>query len=134
MKRNRILKIVVITLLIILLSIISFGGIFVEDKNTMKNLVADYQLSRELTGSRRVELNVDKTVNTVNFDADGNIIEDDGTSQTETTTEETTDTSEGNTDGTEESKIASTEEVPVNREEVLTVENYKKSKSILEKR
>ncbi len=134
MKRNRILKIIVITLLIILLSIISFGGIFVENKNTMKNLVADYQLSRELTGSRRVELNVDKTVNTVNFDADGNIIEDDGTSQTETTTEETTDTAEGNTDGTEESKIASTEEVPVNREEVLTVENYRKSKSILEKR
>ena len=82
MKRNRILKIIVITLLIILLSIISFGGIFVEDKNTMKNLVADYQLSRELTGSRRVELNVDKTVNTVNYDADGNIIEDDKTIKT----------------------------------------------------
>lgn len=117
MKRNKILKITVITLLVILLSIISFGGIFIPYKNSMKNLIPDYKLSRELTGSRRIQIKVDDTVETKNYDSEGNEIKD-------------TDTNE---DGTKK-EIARTEEIPANKEEDLTAENYRKAREILENR
>ncbi len=118
MKVNKILKITVTILLVILLSIISFGGIFVQDKNSMKNFIPNYQLSRELTGSRRVQIKVDKSVETKNYDVDGNEIKD---------------TNATNEDGTKK-EIAKTEEIPANKEEDLTTENYKKAREVLEKR
>ena len=47
---NRRLTIVLITLLIILLSIISFAGLFVQDTKFMKNLVPEYELGMDLEG------------------------------------------------------------------------------------
>lgn len=118
MKISKILKITVITLLTILLSIISFGGIFIQDKNSMKNFIPDYQLSRELTGSRKVQLKVDKSVETINYDTEGNEIKD-----TEATNE----------DGTKK-EIARTEEIPANKDEDLTTKNYEKARKVLEDR
>lgn len=118
MKKSKILKIIVITLLVILLSIISFGGIFVQDKNAMKNLIPDYQLSRELTGSRKVQLKVDDSVEKINYDAEGNVIEENQTQ----------------TEGDTSKEIARTEEIPTNKPEDLTVENYKKSREVFENR
>ena len=43
MKINKFLKTIIITLIIIAISIISFLGIYVEDKHTMKNLIPDYK-------------------------------------------------------------------------------------------
>jgi len=119
-KKNKILKITLIILLIVLVSIISFGGIFVENKNSMKNIVPDYKLGRDLTGSRKVKIEVDASTKTINYDANGNIIEDNHTHE------------EGEEHSDDE--IASTKQVPVNKEEDLTVDNYKKSKEILENR
>lgn len=118
MKVNKILKITVTTLLVILLSIISFGGLFVQDKNAMKNLIPNYQFGRELTGSRKIQIKVDKSVETKNYDVDGNEIKD---------------TNATNEDGTKK-EIAKTEEIPANKDEDLTTENYKKSREIIEKR
>lgn len=112
MKINKVLKVSLIILIIILLSIISFLGIFVKDKNKMSNVVKEYTLGMDLEGSRRIELDISTSKETINYDKDGNKIE-----STDTTTE-----------------VATTEEKAVNEESVLTIENYKLTKKIIEKR
>lgn len=112
MKVNKFLKTSIITLIIIAISIISFLGMYVEDKNTMKNLVPEYKLGRDLKGSRVVELEVSDEVTKINYDENGNVIE---ASDTET-------------------KVANTVEKKANENEVLTLENYENSKKIIEKR
>lgn len=112
MKMNNFFKTVIITLIIIGISIISFFGIYVEDKNTMKNLVPDYILGRDLNGPRVVELVVSDEIIKTNYDAQGNIIQE-------------TDT---------ETEVANTVEVKANKDDVLTSENYEECKKIIEKR
>ena len=111
MKKFKGLKITVIVLLIILLSMVSFIGIYVQDKNQVKNILPEYILSRDLKGHRRIELKVnDEVKETKKYDADNNLI--------------TNDTTE----------VARTEEIKVNSEEMLTKENYEASKKVIEKR
>ena len=112
MKVNKVLKLSLIILIIILLSIISFAGIYVKDKNKMSNIVKEYTLGMDLEGSRRIELDVNTSKETIKYDQDGKEI-----ASTDTTTE-----------------VAKTEEKAINEESVLTVENYKLTKKILEKR
>ena len=103
------LKIALITLLIILLSIISFVGLFIQDTKFMKNIVPDYQLGMDLEGYRVITLQVSDEEETIYYDKDGNVAstsQEDGTSKT----------------------------VPVNAEENLTIENYAKAKELMEKR
>ena len=61
MKNKNLLKTILITLIIIGISIISFAGIYVSDKNSVKNLVPDYILTRELKGYREVRLETKKS-------------------------------------------------------------------------
>lgn len=111
MKKFKGLKITVIVLLIILLSMVSFIGIYVQDKNQVKNILPEYILSRDLGGHRRIELKVnDEVKETKKYDADNNLITDDTT------------------------EVARTEEIKVNSEEMLTKENYEASKKVIEKR
>ena len=113
MKKNKGIKITLIILTIILLSMISFVGIYVQDKNQMKNIMPEYLLERELKGHRRVELKVnEKIAETIKYDAQGNVI----------------------TEENKEVEVAKTEEKKVNADEILTPENYKKSKQIIENR
>ena len=51
-------RILIITV-IILLAIMSFVGIFVKNKNTMKNLIPDYKLGMDIYGARNVIIKVD---------------------------------------------------------------------------
>lgn len=106
---NRRLKIALIILLIILVSIISFVGIFVQDTKFMKNILPEYQLGMDLAGYRAISIAVNDGTETIYYDKDGN--------QVDTEAE----------DGT-------SEEVPINSEEVLTGENYQKTKQIIEDR
>lgn len=58
MKQNKKLKVILTILVIILLSMISFGGIYVQNKNYFENIVPEYLLGRDLKGYRKVELKV----------------------------------------------------------------------------
>ena len=112
MKKFKGLKITVIVLLIILLSMVSFIGIYVQDKNQVKNILPEYILSRDLKGHRRIELKVnDEVKETKKYDESGNLITDDSITE-----------------------VARTEETKVNSDEVLTKENFEESKKVLEKR
>jgi len=109
-------KIITIILGIILISLIAFLGIYVQKQNRMENVVKDYNLGMNLSGSRSVQLGVSNAENVVIKDAEGNIVE-----------EELTDE--------QISEKGYTKQVTrVNADEVKTIENYKKSKKIIENR
>lgn len=58
MKAQKKLNLILITLIIVLISIISFVGIFYQNKNGMKDRIPDYTLGTDLDGYRRVILAV----------------------------------------------------------------------------
>ena len=111
--KENILKIVLYILIIVLISLISFGGIIVKNKNKFANVLPDYILGSELSGTRNVVIKVDDSTETKTFDADGNEV-------SETTSDEDSEAQE-----------TTTKEIPVNDESVLTYENYQKSKDIV---
>lgn len=113
--KNNTLKIILAILVIILISLISFVGIFVKDKNRMKNILPDYQLGMDFAGGRVFNIKIDDTVNTEYYDKDGN-------------KHESSSIEEGKED--EYTK----KEVPVNAEESLNDDNFEKTKNIVEDR
>ena len=52
------LKIITITLAIILVTLVAFGGVYIKTQNRMENKVKDYELGRELKGGRVIEVKV----------------------------------------------------------------------------
>ncbi len=115
MNKNVIVKILAI-LIILAISLISFVGIYVKRGNDRVNLIPNYQLSKDLKGTRTVKLTVDASTKELVFDSNGNVSED-GLD------------SEGNL-----KEGYSKKDEPVNPKENLKEENYKLSKEIIEKR
>lgn len=115
MKNKKILKITTIILVIILISLISFIGVYVKVQNRMENKVKDYKLAMDLKGARVISLKVKNGIETIVKDKDGNVVE------------EATDEDIQKNGYTKEEKT-------INPEENLSVENYKKTKNIIEKR
>jgi len=115
MKNNVILKVLVI-LIIIAISLISFVGIFVPKLNRVENLIPEYLLSMNLEGSRVAKIVVDDSVKEVIYDAEGNVATDGE-----------------NEDGTLKEGYTKKEE-KINPDEVLTAVNFEVSKDIIEKR
>ena len=115
MKKNVTIKILTI-LVIIAICLMSFVGVFVKNGNSRENLIPDYQLSKDLKGSRTVKLVVDSSTKELVFDSNGNISED-GLDE------------EGNL-----KEGYSKKDEPINQKEALNEENYKICKEIVEKR
>ena len=111
-------KTLTIILIIILLTMLAFFGIYTQVQNRMENQVKDYELAMDLKGARTIRLKVSEQTNEIIKDAEGNIVETEETLTVEQLTE----------------KGYTREEQPVNNQEILTTENYQKSKEILEKR
>lgn len=109
MKIEEKLKVTLVILVIILVSLISFGGIYLQKMKFVENMIPDYQLGMDLEGSRLITLEADKTKNTVIYDKDGKVVDKEG---------------EGTTK----------KEEPVNPEDTLTEENYNAVKKIVQKR
>ena len=104
-------KPLVITLyiaVIVLIATISFGGIYIKNKNKFSNVIPEYILGTDLYGSRDITIKVDDGTVTKKYDENGNEVTDD--SKTENVT---------------------SKEVPINDESVLTIDNYKKTRDIV---
>lgn len=136
--KNALVKIIVV-LLIVLVSLISFLGIHKRNLNKWKNILPEYQFGKELSEIRTFTFTVDdsmKSENTTdNTTSSENTTENTVSNTTETNTVEdttatTTDTNTTNTANTTENAV----ETPVNDPSALTAENYKKVKKIAEKR
>lgn len=112
-KSIKLLGKILTAIIIILLSLISFAGIYVTDTNTMKNIIPEYQLGMDLNGARNIVIKVDDSTETKKYDANGNLVTDNSSNQ--------------------DANITEVEE-PVNAPEILTAENYKAVKDIIEDR
>lgn len=106
---------ILVILIIIAISLISFIGIYSKKDGRYQNILSDYTLGMNLKGYRTITLSVDDSTNEIIKDKDGNIIES-------ATDEEIAENG------------YTKEEVPVNSQEVLNEENYRKTKEIIEKR
>ena len=112
------IKILTIILLIILITMVAFWGIYTQVQNRMENQVRDYSYAMDLAGSRVVRLIVSTGSETTVKDSEGNVVED----------------SENLTDEEITANGYTKEETPYNSDDVKTVDNYRKSKEIIEKR
>ena len=111
-------KIITMIVLIILITMVSFFGVYTQVQNRMENQVKEYALDMDLEGARYIRLSVNKESKDIIKDANGNEVETD---------EEMTDEQLAEKGYTKES-------VPNNSEDVLNIENYEKSKEIIAKR
>ena len=112
---------------IILISLISFVGIYVANLNQMENIIPSYELGMDLDGWRNIVVRVNEGTETKKYDADGNLITDDNQTNSDTSTDTTNE--ETSTDTAEEN--VTTVEEPINAPELLTPENYLAVKEIL---
>lgn len=103
------LKRTLIILLIILLTLISFGGIYIQKTKFVENILPEYKLGPDFTGLRNIGLKVSDATKDIYYDSDGNVVDEEGKNTTK-------------------------KEESVNKEENLTKDNYKKAKEIIEKR
>ena len=120
MKIQKRLNVILVILLVVLVSIISFGGIYYKNKNSMKNRVPDYILGADLTGYRRVVISPseDKKDNETENETETNTSEN---SESENTTDENVTEGESANTSTNYKKTA---EIIRQRLKTLDVENF----------
>lgn len=111
-------KLLTIILMIILVTMVAFGGVYVQTQNRMENKLKDYSYSMDLKGSRVVTFEINNGTKTIIKDAEGKEVAD----------------SENLTEEEIAQKGYVKEEVLYNKEEVLNSENYKNAKQIIEQR
>lgn len=114
-KKGINLRTLLIILIIVLIAMVSFIGIYVKNKNLVENKIPDYILGSDLEGYRVVSLKVDDSTKDIIKDKDGKIIE-------------------SATDEEIEKNGYTKIQEPVNKAENLTKENYAKAKRIIQKR
>ena len=106
MKKEVSLKKVLAILVIILVCLVSIGGIYSKDKNIMKNILPEYVLGMDLDTDTLIKLEVVKDE----------------------------DNSSEETGETEDSKASESENEGQAIEDIYTLDNYKKTKKIIENR
>lgn len=128
MKKENVLLKVIAILAIVLISLISFLGIHKRNLNKWENVIPGFKFSKELSEARIYGFTIDDSTEEIP-DPNATTNED-----TDETAEDTTDVAMigGESQTNEEEKA--TIEVPVNDPTVLTKENYKKSKKVIEER
>ena len=140
MKKNSVLKILVIIVAIILVSLISFVGIYRLKNGVMENILPDYLLGKDVSGYRMVTFKVDETNDDDSTTENGDVTTDESgedanttnsQESTNTVSEEENTTVEGNTTNTDTEESTEQENTQDN---ILTKENFEKSKEIIQNR
>lgn len=117
------LKVILIALIAVILTLISFVGIYINKNGFFENIIKDYTLSKNLKGTREITLVADTSTKEVKYDENGKVVTD-----TEATSTSTSEESE------EAKPTYTTVNEPVNPESVLNKENYILSKDVISKR
>ena len=107
-------KIITIILAIIAITLVAFGGVYIQTQNRMENKVKDYQLGKELEGERVIELK---------------ITSDSDDSENTETSEETDGTTEENTENAEATD-STAEEAESEQTTVIDAETLEKCKTV----
>lgn len=115
MKRNLGLKLLMI-LIIVMVCLMSFVGIYKKDKGQVIGIVPKYKLGMNLAGTREVVLKVSDSTEEIIKDSEGNISQ------------------EGKDENGNLKEGYTKEDVKINKDEILTKENFEISKKIIENR
>ena len=129
-------KILIVILLVILVSIVAFWGVFKKENGIWKNLIPNYNYGMDIEGARELAYALDTTEEEkyVYVDEEGNVkgeVWKDGSATTEDADAESETTE---TDGEDISYSKETKTVKVNNDENLTKENFETAKKIIQKR
>lgn len=129
-----------ILLIVILISLIAFVGFYVKEYGIWKNVLPDFKLGMELKGIKELHYVLDDSEEEkeVYVDSEGNYAGD-VKSDTSSDTTVSLETEDGEQTGQEESKeiegyTIETRNVKTNEESDITIENFEKAKSLLQKR
>ena len=147
-KKEGSLKLILAVLVIVFVCVVSLGGVYVKDKNISKNALAEYVLGSDLDTKTIIKLDVQKDEENNQSTSNDNQTTESG-EQSNVNTEESVSSEENNQEKSEENNSENTENTQENKEEnaqenqenktentenLYTVENYKKSKKIIENR
>lgn len=142
-------KIVTITLIVILLSIIAVCGTYANRNNVWRKTMPEYNYGIELTGSRelRYVLDTSEEEKNVYIDSEGNILgevieeesseSEEATENSETATEEKVEedkTEEKKEDEDKPNYATEVRKIKANEDSAKTIENFEKAKSIIQER
>ena len=116
MKKEGSLKLILAILVIVLLCIVSLGGIYDKDRNVMKNILPNYILGMDLDTNTIIKLDVVK--------------DEENSSEN---TQEKNDVTEENSESQNSEQVENNMESG-QAENIYTVDNFKQSKKIIEKR
>lgn len=120
MKTQKTLNKVLVVLIVVLLSVVSFGGIYYKDKGQMVSRIPGYVLDADLEGYRQVTLNVDNA--------------HDHEDETTNSTTEGNEVSEGENTVAENETTNNTAEEQTTSEKEYTANDYKKTAETMKKR
>lgn len=125
MKKECSLKIILATLVIILLCIVSLGGIYAKDRNIMKNVLPNYILGMDLDTNTIIKLDVVKNEenSSENPQEENNVTEENSESN-------------NNVEDSKQTKNSTEKNNSENGQvqNIYTVENFEQCKKIIEKR
>lgn len=129
-----------ILLIAILISLIAFVGFYVKEYGIWKNVLPDFKLGMELKGVKELHYVLDDSQNEkeVYVDSEGNYAGD-VKSTTSSDTTVSLETENGEQEQQEESKeiegyTIEKRTVKTNEDSAITIENFEKAKSLLQKR
>ena len=117
MKTQKVITIITIILLIAIITIASVFGIYKLKEYKVVQVIPEYLLGMEFTDSRVVNLEVDKSIETIIYDKEGNVVSE----------------KKDGVEYTEENGYA-TVESKANKDEALTKDNYNLSKKMIKNR
>ena len=115
MKNSKKLKLILIILICVLIILVGVIGIYAKSGISYKNMLPEYTLASDIKGTTILEFEVDNSKETIYLDKDGKEVESSKVTE-------------------ENKKDYTTKEIPVNVEENLNEENYKKSMNIMKER
>lgn len=134
-------KTLIVLGIIILISLISFLGLYAKTNGVWNNLLPEYNLGMELSGYRELHFSLDTTEEEkeVYVDENGNIlgyVEDGTTSSKDTSISlvEGEETEEDSKETTESEYKTETRVIKANEESDITIENFELSKQIIQNR
>lgn len=148
---------IAVLLIVVLISVIAFGGLYVKKQGVWQNLLPDFNYGMELKGIRELRFSLDTTEEEkeVYVDENGNIMgevaeehDHDENTEAEQATENATENSEAGAEGqAQENQTEQTSEdetvngykketriIKANNDEDINIDNFEKSKKVIQKR
>lgn len=136
-KNLKIVKVITVTLIVVLLTLITFGGLYIKKNNVWENVVPEFKYGMELNGNRelRFALDTSEEEKSVYIDSEGNVLGFVKEEETDGVSLETTDENEEQTTSENEVNYATeVRTIKANEDEVKTIQNFEKTKQIIQKR